>query len=341
MQTDNSESSTMSISIALITPTLGRETLERTLESGLSQLAAEDEWLIVGDGPQPHARQVVAERADERIRYWEHADAASSYGNAHRNCAMGAAQADYFLFVDDDDVLLDGALDAVRREAASGKPLMFRMDYGPKNCLLWRERIVREANVGGAMFVIPNRSGLFAEWAETARPGMSDFQFITRTLDLWPPDSLRWCEDVICRCEAHGKGLGGTVTQGKQAVIHPTANIYQSTIGAETKVAAFVEIGGATVGARCKVQAFAFIPPGVTIGDEVFIGPHVCFTNDRHPRAVGEWSGESTLVEDGASIGAQTTILPGVTIGSGAMIGAGVTVTRDVPPGETVSRSPW
>lgn len=341
MATETISDSTDSVSITLITPTLGRETLERMLRSGLPQLAATDEWLIVGDGPQPHARKIVAESAEQRVRYWEHADRRSSYGNAQRNCAMRAARADYFLFIDDDDVLLDGALDAIRRKAACGTPLMFRMDYRPRNCLLWRDRVLKEGNVGGSMFVTPNRAGLFAEWTETARPGMSDFHFISRTLDLWPANSLRWCEDAICRCERHSGGRSASVQPSVGTVIHPTANIYRSTIGEDSKVAAFVEIGGATIGARCKIQAFAFIPPGVTIGDEVFIGPHACFTNDRHPRAIGDWTSQPTIVEDGASLGAQTTILPGVTIGKGAVIGAGVVVTRDVPAGQSISASPW
>ncbi|MGD9962946.1 MAG: acyltransferase, partial [Thermoplasmata archaeon] len=79
------------------------------------------------------------------------------------------------------------------------------------------------------------------------------------------------------------------------------------------------------------VEAFAFIPTGVTIEDEVFIGPHVCFTNDRRPRAVGDWEVTPTLVRKGASIGANATIICGVTIGEGALVGAGAVVTKDVP----------
>lgn len=121
-----------------------------------------------------------------------------------------------------------------------------------------------------------------------------------------------------------------------QPLIHPTANIYDSTIGEGTKVAAFAEIGGAWVGKRCKIQAHAFLCPGVDIDDEVFIGPGVVFTNDPRPRAVGDWQVVKTYVHRGASIGAGTIILPGVTIGEGAMIGAGSLVTRDVPAGAVV-----
>lgn len=127
---------------------------------------------------------------------------------------------------------------------------------------------------------------------------------------------------------------------GENVVIHPTANIYRSVIGSGTKVAAFVEIGGAVVGERCKIQAHAFLPPGVTLGDEVFIGPGVRFTNDPYPNAVGPWTPVSTRVEDGASIGAGTVILPGVVIGERARVGAGSVVTRDVPAGTCVAGNP-
>ncbi len=119
-------------------------------------------------------------------------------------------------------------------------------------------------------------------------------------------------------------------------------NLYGCEIGDGTKIAAFVEIQwGVVVGRQVKIEAFAFLPTGVTIEDDVFIGPHVCFINDHFPRAVGsdgkllqrgEWTVTPTVVRRGASIGAGSTILCGVSIGEGAMIGAGSVVTHDVHP---------
>jgi UDP-2-acetamido-3-amino-2,3-dideoxy-glucuronate N-acetyltransferase len=109
-------------------------------------------------------------------------------------------------------------------------------------------------------------------------------------------------------------------------------NIYDSKIGRDTKVAAFVEIGGATVGENCKIEAFAFIPPGTIIEDHVFIGPHVTICNDRYPNLLQpEWKPEPVHIKRGARIGANATILPGVTIGEEAIIAAGAVVTKDVP----------
>jgi UDP-2-acetamido-3-amino-2,3-dideoxy-glucuronate N-acetyltransferase len=94
------------------------------------------------------------------------------------------------------------------------------------------------------------------------------------------------------------------------------------------------------IGDRVKIQNNASIFHGVTLEDGVFIGPHVCFTNDLYPRAVNsdmsfkeptDWLIMPTTVKLGAAIGANSTIRCGVTIGRWAMIGAGSVVTKDVP----------
>lgn len=122
---------------------------------------------------------------------------------------------------------------------------------------------------------------------------------------------------------------------------HPEKSvILDCRIGNDCVIHAPVWIGNnVIIGDRCKIQAFAFIPEGVTIGNDVFIGPHVCFTNDRYPQAAGDWTLRKTVVGNGASIGANATILP-VHIGENAMIGAGSVVTRDVPADSTVYGNP-
>lgn len=87
------------------------------------------------------------------------------------------------------------------------------------------------------------------------------------------------------------------------------------------------------IGNNCKIEAFTFIPDGVTIEDDVFVGPHVCFTNDKYPPSKGKhW--RKTLVKKGASICANCTIVCGVTIGENALVGAGSVVAKDVPDGQ-------
>lgn len=116
-------------------------------------------------------------------------------------------------------------------------------------------------------------------------------------------------------------------------------NLYECEIGEGTKIGTFVEIGrGVKIGKRCKIQSFAFIPEGVIIGDDVFIGPHVCFCNTKHPMTGEEYI--ATIVQDGAIIGAGSVILPGVTIETKAVVGAGSVVTKNVSCGTTVMGNP-
>jgi UDP-2-acetamido-3-amino-2,3-dideoxy-glucuronate N-acetyltransferase len=92
---------------------------------------------------------------------------------------------------------------------------------------------------------------------------------------------------------------------------------------------------GARLGARCRVQNNVSLYDGVTLDDDVFVGPSAVFTNVKRPRANLPTPREAyaaTFVGRGASIGANATLVCGVRVGEGAMIGAGAVVTRDVPP---------
>jgi len=126
-------------------------------------------------------------------------------------------------------------------------------------------------------------------------------------------------------------------------------NLYGCSIGAETKIGAFVEIQkNAIVGSRCKISSHSFICEGVTIEDEVFIGHGVMFLNDRFPRATNEgklqteqdWKVVETVVKRGASIGSGAVIMCGVTIGEQALVGAGAVVTHNVPNNGIVAGVP-
>lgn len=93
------------------------------------------------------------------------------------------------------------------------------------------------------------------------------------------------------------------------------------------------------IGNNVRIQNGAFIPELVTIEDDVFIGPNVVFTNDKHPPGKREdWL--PILVKRGASIGANATIIAGVTIHEGARVGAGAVVTKDVVANELVKGVP-
>jgi acetyltransferase-like isoleucine patch superfamily enzyme len=142
------------------------------------------------------------------------------------------------------------------------------------------------------------------------------------------------------------------VSLGEGVVIHQPelVNLYDCSIGAGSRVGAFVEIQkNARVGQNCKISSHSFVCEGVTIEDGVFIGHGVMFTNDIYPRATNDdgalqgsddWAVVPTIVRAGASIGSNATILPGLTIGAGALVGAGAVVTRDVPAGAVVAGVP-
>jgi UDP-2-acetamido-3-amino-2,3-dideoxy-glucuronate N-acetyltransferase len=121
-------------------------------------------------------------------------------------------------------------------------------------------------------------------------------------------------------------------TVGRDSRVHHQVNLYGCTIGKNTKIDSYVYIEeGVTIGDNCKIRPFVFIPSGVVIEDNVFIAPNVTFTNDKHPRAHGDWTQLSTRVKKHASIGAGSTINPGIQIGENALIGAGSVVTKSIP----------
>jgi len=87
------------------------------------------------------------------------------------------------------------------------------------------------------------------------------------------------------------------------------------------------------IGDRVKIQNNVSVYDNVTLEDDVFCGPSMVFTNVYNPRAAVERKHEyrNTLVRQGATLGANCTIVCGVTIGRYAFVGAGAVVNRDVP----------
>jgi dTDP-4-amino-4,6-dideoxygalactose transaminase/acetyltransferase-like isoleucine patch superfamily enzyme len=146
------------------------------------------------------------------------------------------------------------------------------------------------------------------------------------------------------------KRIASDVKLGADVKLASFINLYGCRIGDESKIGAFVEIQkNASVGCRCKISSHTFICEGVTIEDNVFIGHGVVFINDIYPRATtatGElqtekdWSVEPTVVKRGASIGSGATILANVTVGENAIVGAGSMVTKDVAANTIVAGNP-
>ena len=118
--------------------------------------------------------------------------------------------------------------------------------------------------------------------------------------------------------------------------IYPLCNIYHTaSFGLTCQVGMYSEIGNNVwIGDRVKIGAMCFIPEGVEIRDDAWIGPRCTFTNDRFPPSPKEkW--EKTVIMSGARLGAGVTVVCGVVIGEGALVGAGSVVTKNIPAGET------
>ncbi len=117
-------------------------------------------------------------------------------------------------------------------------------------------------------------------------------------------------------------------------------NIYECEIGRDCMVGTFVEIqAGVKIGDRTRVQSHTFICEMVTIGSDVFVGHGVMFINDTMPPQSERDKWLPTTIEDGASLGSNSTILP-VRVGKNAVVGAGAVVTKDVPDGAVVAGCP-
>jgi UDP-2-acetamido-3-amino-2,3-dideoxy-glucuronate N-acetyltransferase len=142
--------------------------------------------------------------------------------------------------------------------------------------------------------------------------------------------------------------------------IHPLSDVHSSSIGMGTRIWQYsVILEGAVIGENCNVCAHTLIESdvivgnnvtiksgvylwdGITIENNVFLGPSVTFTNDKYPRSkVYPDEFMRTHIKEGASLGANATILPGITIGKNSMVGAGAVVTKNVPDNVLVVGNP-
>lgn len=139
---------------------------------------------------------------------------------------------------------------------------------------------------------------------------------------------------------------------GEGVFIHPTADVSkEAEVGSDTRIWHHAQVmpkarigngcnlgkgvyvdSGVVIGNNVKIQNYVSVYRGVTVEDDVLLGPHMTFTNDLYPRAfVSDFTIYETLVKKGASVGANATIVCGVTLNEYCMISAGAVVLGDVP----------
>jgi len=147
-------------------------------------------------------------------------------------------------------------------------------------------------------------------------------------------------------------------------MIHPTTIIDENVkIGSNTKVWAYshiskgaiignnctigegVHVGpNVIIGNNCKIQNHSLIYEGVTLEDNVFLGPNTVTTNDFLPQVEGDWKNSNrfrpTIFKKGCSVGANCTIICGIIIGENSLIGAGSVVTKNIPPNKKAFGNP-
>ncbi len=142
-------------------------------------------------------------------------------------------------------------------------------------------------------------------------------------------------------------------------MIHRSSSVQSKQVGKDTNVWQYVIIlEDAVIGNQCNICSHCFIEnevvigdrvtikcgvqiwDGITIEEDVFVGPNVTFINDKYPRSKQYKEPQRTIVKKGASIGGNATILCGISIGKWVIVGAGSVVTKDVPDHAIVYGSP-
>ena len=134
------------------------------------------------------------------------------------------------------------------------------------------------------------------------------------------------------------------VRTGAAAKVYPPSVVAkEAELGTDVVIGAFCMVAaGAKIGNGTRIQSHTSVWAGVELGEDVFVGPSVVFTNVRYPRAAYSRSPhwDKTIVERGATLGAGAILVAPVRIGEDAFVGAGAVVTRDVPAGAIVAGSP-
>lgn len=159
-------------SISFIIPTIGRESLQKTLDS-IHELP-EDEVIVIEDNPP-----------------------SKKWGNPQRNQGMEKATCDYLAFIDDDDWYVDGAREILSKALAENTddfPMLFRMQY-PNGDVIWNEPKLVPGNVSTQMIVVPNNKEMLYYW-EGGR-NMADFIFISKC--KWSKESIIWREEILVK----------------------------------------------------------------------------------------------------------------------------------------------
>lgn len=183
--------------ISVITSTMGRPTLKTVADEIVPQLGENDEWLLVGDGPQPVVQNMVINLPINKVRYCQ-TEPDHCWGNPQKEYGILAARGTHIWFIDDDDRVAPWAMDTIRRRAIEHpcRPLIFKTIY--MGYPIWRENQPKlyVGNVSTQCFVIPNVKGKIGLYG---RAYAGDFDYITSTVALYgeKENAIVWCPEIL------------------------------------------------------------------------------------------------------------------------------------------------
>lgn len=182
--------------LTIIVPTIGRPSLQDTLDSIASQIEMFDQVFVVADGIYPDSRALV-KKYGIQYGYFELSDGPHhDWGARARNFVIPIAKKAYIAFMDDDDRYLPGAFKAMKDAIKTfpGRPFMFRMLH--RKSMIWTRNELAMGNVSSQMVLVPNVQSKLARFTDRYE---GDYDFIKGTADLYSsgPDPFIWCEDLI------------------------------------------------------------------------------------------------------------------------------------------------
>lgn len=182
------------MSLSIIIPTIGRESLIATLRSAIDQVRDHDEILVVHDGPRPTGDALWHGEWPHAV--WLDSGPHNDWGAACRNYGMKCAACDYLMFMDDDDCYAPDALEHVRQAIAKhpGAIFFFQMHYPREKRTLWVDKEIRSGNMGSPMLVMPREANR-PQW--DGRFYDQDFRFFRDLVAANPDREVIWVEKVI------------------------------------------------------------------------------------------------------------------------------------------------
>lgn len=181
------------MAVSVIVPTKGRPTLAQTLVSIYGQLDADDEIIVVADGPNFAVRQIAD--CFPGVRCLCTTTETKNSGASQRDLGIENARCSHLAFLDDDDEMDEGALMTMRKYAAldAGKLHIFRMMYGKNSptpgLVLWAEPVLRVCNIGTPMVLVPRSLRYMPLWADYDHVmTVHDFHWISEVARFADPE---------------------------------------------------------------------------------------------------------------------------------------------------------